>query len=76
MITSSKRVPRHAGEETLRRLGILPTRIKSHFLRQLEHWFNYRYPVIGSFLLMAVLILIFLELTEAATNLNKYLYSY
>lgn len=76
MITGLKRVPRHAGQETLERLGILPTRIKNTFVQRLEHWFNYRYPVIGSLLLMAVLILVFLELTEAATNLNKYLYSY
>lgn len=76
MLTGFKRIPRHAGAETLQRLGILPHRIKSQFVKRLEYWFNERYPVIGTLLLMAVLILIFLELTEAATNLNKYLYSY
>lgn len=76
MITGFKRVPRQGGEETLQRLGILPVRIKSQFVKRLEYWFNERYPVVGSILLMAVLILIFLELTEAAANLNKYLYSY
>lgn len=76
MITGLKRVPRHGRQETLQRLGILPTQIRSRFVQRLEYWFNERYPVIGSALLMAVLILIFLELTEAATNLNKYLYSY
>ncbi|HZX33672.1 MAG TPA: cytochrome b/b6 domain-containing protein [Rhodocyclaceae bacterium] len=76
MITGLKRVPRHATPEEIQRLAVAGKAQPGRFVQRLEEWFNYRYPVLGTVLLMVPLILIFLEITEAATNLNKYLYSY
>lgn len=76
MITGLKRVPRNATPEERQRLGIAAAANPSPLMRRIEDWLNYRYPVLGTILLMVPLVLIFLEITEAATILNKYLYSY
>lgn len=77
MITGLKRVPRQASPEEMKRLDIAPVATPaSPLFRRAEEWLNTRYPVLGSILLMVPLILIFLEITEAAANLNKYLFSY
>lgn len=76
MLTGLKRIPRNAGPEEMARLGIASGAKVSPLLSRIEEWLNCRYPVLGTIVLMVPLILIFLEITEAATNLNKYLFSY
>lgn len=76
MLTGLKRVPRKATPEERERLGIARQAKLSPRMQRIDYWLNFRYPVLGTLLLMVPLILIFLEITEAATNLNKYLYSY
>jgi cytochrome b len=76
MLTGLKRIPRNAGPEEMARLGIASGAKVSPLLSRIEEWLNRRYPVLGTIVLMVPLILIFLEITEAATNLNKYLFSY
>lgn len=76
MITGFKRVPRNATPDDIRRLGIDIKARMSPLLRRVEELLDYRYPVLGTVLLTIPLILIFLEITEAVANLNKYLYSY
>lgn len=76
MLTGFKRVPRKATPEEMERLNIARRANLSPRMQRIDYWLNFRYPVLGTIVLMVPLILIFLEITEAATNLNKYLYSY
>jgi cytochrome b len=76
MFTGHKRIPRHAqpGEiDGYRKYSEESIPLK---LRGAERWFNYRHPFMGSLLLVVAVILVALELTEAAVNLNKHLLAY
>lgn len=76
MITGFKRVPRKPTQEESERLDLAHPAKLSPRMQRIDYWLNYRFPVLGTLLLMLPLILIFLEVTEAVTNLNKYMLSY
>jgi cytochrome b len=76
MLTGFKRVPRKASPEELDRLNIAHRADLSPRMQRIDYWLNFRYPVLGTLALTIPLILIFLEITEAVTNLNKYLLAY
>lgn len=76
MLTGLKRVPRKATPEEIERLNIARKAKLSPRMQRIDYWLNFRYPVLGTIALMIPLLLVFLEITEAATNLNKYLYAY
>lgn len=76
MFTGFKRVPRKADPHELEGYPIYPETVIPRPLVKLERWFNYRHPTLSSLLLVAVVLLVVLELTEAVTNFNKYLPSF
>ncbi len=76
MITGRKRVPRNVQEQHIEGYKQCSEDSIPNKLRGAERWFNYRHPFMGSLLLVTAVILIALEITEAAVNLNKHLLSY
>lgn len=76
MITGHKRVPRQAPKEEIADYPIYAEENIDPRLRPVEQWFNYRHPFGSSLLLVVAVTLVILELTEALTNINKYLIAY
>lgn len=76
MITGMKRAPRDADPDQFAGYRRVPENVIPAPLRPIERWFSYRHPFMGSILLVIAILLVVLELTEAAASLNKHLPSY
>lgn len=76
MLTGHKRVPRRVKPDEIAEYPVFGDEKIAAPLRPLERWFNYRHPFVGSLLLVLAVVLVVLELTEAAVNINKYLIAY
>jgi cytochrome b len=76
MFTGFKRVPRKADKSEIEGYTLYPEAIIPRPFVKVERWFNYRHPALGSLLIVLAVILVILELTEAAVALNKHLPAY
>lgn len=76
MITGHKRVPRQVKQDEIAEYPVFGEEKVAPPLRPVERWFNYRHPFVGSVLLVTAVILVVLELTEAAVNINKHLLAF